>query len=69
YGLNMLQEIKTYASNNNFLRIELSVATINDRAIHLYEKAGFVKEGIMKNFTYLKEEDTFLDEVLMACLL
>ncbi len=69
HGLNMLQEIKTYASNSNFSRIELSVATINVRAVHLYEKAGFVKEGIMKNFTYLKEEDTFLDEVLMACLL
>lgn len=69
HGLKMLQEIKTYASNNNFSRIELSVATINERAVHLYEKTGFVKEGIMKNFTYLKEEDKFLDEVLMACLL
>lgn len=69
HGLNMLQEIKEYARNNGFLRIELSVATINERAIHLYEKAGFVKEGVMKNFTYLKAENTFLDEVLMACLL
>lgn len=69
HGLNMLQEVKEYARNNGFLRIELSVATINERAIHLYEKAGFVKEGVMKNFTYLKAENKFLDEVLMACLL
>lgn len=69
HGLNMLQEVKEYARNNGFLRIELSVATINERAIHLYEKAGFVKEGVMKNFTYLKSENKFLDEVLMAFLL
>ncbi len=69
HGLNMLQEVKEYARNNGFLRIELSVATINERAIHLYEKAGFVKEGVMRNFTYLKAENKFLDEVLMACLL
>lgn len=69
YGLNMLQEIKEYARINNFLRIELSVATLNERAIQLYEKAGFVKEGILKKFTYLKKEDKYLDEVLMACLL
>ena len=69
YGLNMLKEIKEYARINNFLRIELSVATLNERAIQLYEKAGFVKEGILKKFTYLKKEDKYLDEVLMACLL
>jgi hypothetical protein len=27
---------------------------------------GFVKEGIMKKYTYLKKEDIFIDEILMA---
>jgi putative acetyltransferase len=69
HGLKMMENIKEHAQQNGFLRIELSVATINERAIHLYEKAGFVKEGVMKNFTYLKAENKFLDEVLMAFLL
>jgi RimJ/RimL family protein N-acetyltransferase len=68
-GLNMLHDIISFAKQQGFRRIELSVASINERAIHLYEKAGFVKEGLLRNFTYLKSEDKFLDEVMMACLM
>jgi putative acetyltransferase len=68
-GLNMLKEIKEHTIQKGFLRIELSVATINDKAIRLYEKAGFRKEGVLKNFTYLKSENKFLDEVMMAYLM
>jgi putative acetyltransferase len=68
-GLIMLQEIKEYTMQKGFLRIELSVAAINEKAIRLYEKAGFVKEGVLKKFTYLKSENKFLDEVMMAYLL
>jgi putative acetyltransferase len=64
----MMEEIIAYCRQKNFLRIELSVATENEKAIRLYEKAGFVKEGVMKRFTYLKSENRFLDEVMMACL-
>ena len=67
-GLKMMQDIIKYVKQNGFLRIELSVASINEKAIRLYEKAGFVKEGILKKFTYLKSEDKFLDEVMMAIL-
>jgi RimJ/RimL family protein N-acetyltransferase len=67
-GINMLQDVILFAKQKGFKRIELSVASINERAIHLYEKAGFVKEGLLKNFTYLKSEDRFLDEVMMAFL-
>jgi len=34
----------------------------------LYEKAGFVKEGVLKKYTWLKNENKFLDEVMMAYL-
>jgi len=67
-GIKMMEEIIEYAKQNGFLRIELSVASINERAIRLYEKAGFVKEGLLKKFTYLKSENKFLDEVMMAYL-
>lgn len=67
-GLTMLNEIINYVREKGFLRIELSVASINGKAIRLYEKVGFVKEGILKKFTYLKSEDKYLDEVMMAYL-
>lgn len=68
-GLAMLEQIKILARQNSFLRIELSVAEINEKAIRLYEKAGFVKEGVLKNFTYLKSENKFFNEVMMAHLI
>ena len=68
HGLTMLNEITAYAKQQGFLRVELSVATVNEKAIRLYEKAGFVKEGIFRKFTYLKSENRFLDEVIMSCL-
>ena len=67
-GLKMMQDIIDFIKQNGFLRIELSVASINEKAIRLYEKVGFVKEGLLKKFTYLKSENKFLDEVMMAYL-
>jgi RimJ/RimL family protein N-acetyltransferase len=68
-GLKMLGTIKEFAEENNFIRIELSTASINEKAIRLYERAGFVKEGLLKKFTYLESEKKFLDEVMMAYLI
>jgi RimJ/RimL family protein N-acetyltransferase len=67
-GIKMMNDIIGFAKQNNFLRIELSVASVNEKAIRLYEKAGFVKEGLLRKFTYLKSENKFLDEVMMAYL-
>ena len=64
----MLNEIIKFARRQGFLRIELSVANTNERAIHLYEKAGFQKEGTLKKYSFLKKENKFLDETLMAYL-
>ncbi len=67
-GSKMLLEIIEFAKQKGYLRIELSVATINERAIHMYEKNGFVKEGVLRKFTHLKNENRFLDEALMSYL-
>lgn len=67
-GKKMIREIMDYIKQSGFLRVELSVASINEKAIHLYEKAGFAREGLLKNFTYLKSENKFLNEVMMAYL-
>ena len=68
-GEQMLRELLAMSQQNGLLRIELSTATINERAIRLYEKTGFQKEGILRRYTHLKSEGRFLDEVLMSCLL
>lgn len=67
-GEEMLREIISLAKEKGFKRIELSVATINERAIRLYEKVGFEKEGVLRNFTCLMKENKFLDEAVMSYL-
>lgn len=68
YGSMMMEEIKFLAKQKGFLRIELSVATGNEKAIQLYKKAGFVHEGVLKNYTFLKSKNQFIDEAVMAFL-
>jgi L-phenylalanine/L-methionine N-acetyltransferase len=68
FGAKMMTEILALGKEKGFLRIELSAATINTRAIALYEKIGFEREGILRKYTHLKRENRFLDEVMMAYL-
>jgi putative acetyltransferase len=67
-GQRMLHQIIFLGRERGFLRIELGVSSINTKAIHLYEKAGFVKEGLLKKYIHLKTENLFLDDVVMAYL-
>jgi putative acetyltransferase len=69
FGRKMMLEIIDFCKNIGVSRIELSVAVQNERAIQLYENVGFTKEGVLKNYTYLKSEDQFIDEILMSNLL
>jgi putative acetyltransferase len=66
YGLKMMKEIIELGKQMKLVRIELSTATINERAIRLYEKAGFEKEGILRKYTWLKPENKYIDEVMMS---
>lgn len=69
HGLAMLQAIVELCRKLGFLRVELSVATVNASAIRLYERAGFVQEGVLRQYTHLKSEGRFLDEIMMAYLM
>jgi putative acetyltransferase len=64
----MLHQIILPWKERGILRLELGVSAINTKAIHIYEKAGFEKEGFLKKYIYLKNENLFLDDVLMAYL-
>lgn len=68
-GEHLIREVLDLAKKSGFLRVELSTATINERAIRLYERTGFEKEGVLRRYCHLKSEGRFLDEVLMSCLL
>jgi putative acetyltransferase len=68
YGQRMLNEILSHGREKGFIRMQLGVSVINTRAIHLYEKAGFKREGLLKKYIYLKNENLFLDDILMAYL-
>lgn len=68
FARKMLQEIKVMAIQKGFTRIELTVAVINEKAIRLYEQAGFLQEGRLRNFTFLASENRYIDEVIMSCL-
>ncbi len=68
YGSIMLKEIIDLGKEKGIKRLELSTATFNQKAIQLYEKHGFVLEGVMKNYTFLKSENRYIDEQLMAYL-
>ncbi len=64
-GGRLLKEMKKAAYSRGIAVIFLEVRASNSRAIHLYEKEGFVKNGIRKNFYRLPMEDA----VCMAAVL
>jgi L-phenylalanine/L-methionine N-acetyltransferase len=69
YGRRLIREITGKARGENFRRLELSVATINRKAIRVYEQEGFVQEGVLRQYTFMKEQNRYVDEALMALLL
>ncbi|MEO7766039.1 MAG: GNAT family N-acetyltransferase [Ferruginibacter sp.] len=65
-GSKMMKEIIALADEQQILRIELSVADTNQKAIQLYKSVGFCEEGILKKYTHLKSEQRFVNEILMS---
>lgn len=47
-------------------RVELDVFSFNLRAIHVYEKAGFKHEGVLRDA--VKDGEAYADDILMAIL-
>jgi Acetyltransferases, including N-acetylases of ribosomal proteins len=53
FGREALQLLIDYGFNElNFHKIQLNVIEYNDKAVKLYEKAGFVREGIYREYIY-----------------
>jgi RimJ/RimL family protein N-acetyltransferase len=66
FGKKIIQAALSLATSAGIKRVELSTATFNEAAITTYEKAGFQKEGILRNYTFLRSENRYIDEVMMA---
>ena len=59
--------IKKIAFNHlKMNRLEVYIAKDNKRSISLFEKCGFNKEGILRQ--YLNSEGNFHDAVIIACI-
>ena len=67
-GAALIRKGLEIARKRRLHRVELTVVADNDPAIHLYEKMGFVKEGL-KRENYRAEDGTYHDEVIMGILL
>ena len=66
-GRSLLDAVEAWARARGLHRLELTVQTTNDRAIALYEKMGFVREGTKRDSIRVGAE--YVDELLMSKLI
>lgn len=61
-GRKLVSAIRQWAKEHGVDRIVLEVRSSNQAAIHVYEKEGFVRLGIRKNFYQFPREDADIME-------
>ncbi|WGM89507.1 MAG: GNAT family protein [Candidatus Bathyarchaeum tardum] len=66
-GNALLKHIINVARTKKLKKIHLNVSAENDRAIHLYKKAGFITEGTFHKASYVNGK--YRDEYRMAFFL
>ncbi|MCE1255080.1 MAG: GNAT family N-acetyltransferase [Anaerolineae bacterium] len=66
-GTRLFAAAETWAKANGIHRLELTVMCHNERAIALYQKMGFEREGIKRHS--LKVNNKYVDEFYMAKLI
>jgi RimJ/RimL family protein N-acetyltransferase len=67
YGTDALRAMLRWAFRHlNMHRIELSVEPENQRAVRVYEKLGFVREGLRREHHF--DDGCFRDEMIMGIL-
>lgn len=63
-GTNAIRFLESEAKNRGYLRMECMVAETNPRAIRLYQRLGYEKEGIKKQAFRLN--NTFKDLIILG---
>ncbi|TBY61833.1 GNAT family N-acetyltransferase [Rhizobium leguminosarum bv. viciae] len=66
-GRRLIDAALDEARQESFIRVELSVHADNARAIALYEKVGFLPEGVLRRSVLI--DGRFIDTVTMAIML
>lgn len=66
-GTKLFEQVDSWASENDVSRLELTVMAKNHAGVALYQKMGFIIEGIKKNS--LKVDGEYVDEYYMAKLI
>jgi RimJ/RimL family protein N-acetyltransferase len=66
-GLRLLAATVEKAAQAGFTRVEFEVRTDNERAIALYEKFGFVREGVVR--LAVRIDGASVDAIAMAMML
>lgn len=66
-GRALLGTIEAWAKTRGVHRLELTVQSTNDRAIMLYERVGFLREGTKRDS--IKVETDYVDEFFMSKLI
>jgi hypothetical protein len=67
-GTAMLNRLLSFAKKEGLHRISLHVIEDNKIAVHLYEKFGFRKEGLLKE-SYFGQDKRYHDELVMGLVL
>jgi len=67
-GSAMLKHLLALAKDAGLHKIGLSVVADNKLAVHLYEKFGFVIEGVKKD-SYFGEDEKYHDELVMGLII
>jgi RimJ/RimL family protein N-acetyltransferase len=67
-GAALISEGIRQAHERRLHRLELTVVADNHRAVRLYEKLGFQREGL-KRENYLGEDGKYHDEIVMGMIL
>jgi RimJ/RimL family protein N-acetyltransferase len=66
-GRALLESLEAWARSKEFHRLELTVDVTNQRAIALYEKCGFEREGVKRHSR--KINGKYSDEFYMSKLI
>jgi putative acetyltransferase len=69
YGGRLLDDAVARARARGARRVELLVEADNPRAIRLYERHGFVKEGVLRGAFRRRNDAADVDEIAMGLLL
>lgn len=66
-GTKLFEKLEQWAKENQITRLELTVVETNGPAIHLYEKMGYIKEGLRRNSMIV--DGSYVNEFYMSKLI